>query len=80
MDDRFNESGDGIFILKFGLVSGGLRYSSKYRLTETWTNDFPGSKQLSMSFGGIVKLRTYMGFRSSLWEERRVSRITSSQL
>jgi hypothetical protein len=59
-------------------VSCGFRYRRKCRLTETWTNDFPGSKQLSMSFGGIIKLRTYMGFRSSLWEERRVSTITSS--
>lgn len=43
------------------------------RLTETWINDFPGSKQLSMSFGGTVRLRTYTGFRSSLRGERLVS-------
>jgi len=49
------------------------------RLTETWINDFPGSKQLSMSFDGTVRLRTYMGFRSSLRGERLVSKTTSSQ-
>jgi hypothetical protein len=80
LDDRFNESGDDIFILKYGLVSGAFRYNSICRLTETWIDDFPGSKQLSMSFGGIVKLRTYMGFWSDLWGERRVSTTASSQL
>ena len=66
LDDRFNECGDDVFVLKHGPVSDTVRYDSKYRLTETWINDFPGSKQLSMSFGGIVKLRTYMGFWSGL--------------
>src|SRR6266849_602902 len=49
------------------------------RLTETWIDDFPCSKQLSTSFDGTVRLRTYMGFRSSLRGERLVSITTSGQ-
>jgi len=78
LNDSVKEGADSIFVLKYRLI-GVVQFTvlELTRLTETWIDDFPGSKQLSMSFDGTVRLRTYMGFRSSLRGERLVSITTS---
>jgi hypothetical protein len=69
VNSRVDKSHDFVFILNCSLAG---EFASTYGvLTETCINDFPGSRQLSMSFGGIVRLSAYIGFRSSLRGERR---------
>ena len=64
-NSRVDKSHDVIFILNCSLARSRFA-SSHVVLTETCINDFPGSRLLSTSFGGIVRLSAYIGFRSSL--------------
>ena len=65
VNSRVYKSHDVVFILNRSLARGRFA-STDGVLTETCINDFPGSKQLSISFGGIVRQSAYMGFRSCL--------------